>query len=506
MASIARYKIIRGGWVLNPDERQADPADILLDGDLIAEIGPTGMPAPDDAEVIDANDRLLIPGLVNAHTHGHGGLTKGSGDRWTLELLLHASRWLNGFRNAEHTYLSALVGALEMVRKGCTACYDLYLELPLPTPEGLENIGRAYQDVGMRAVLAPMIADHTFYQAIPGLLDALPQAQRQALEPTGMQPSAATLDACRTLLQQCSFDPARIRLALAPTIPLHCSDDFLLATRDLAQEYDAALHMHLGESKVQAVSGITRYGKTLTAHMDALGLLGPRFTAAHAVWLDRDDIQRLADNGASVAHNPGSNLRLGSGIAAVHEMLQAGVNVGIGTDGSNCSDNQNVFEAMRLASFVSRVRQHDYHRWLQTDQALQMATEGSARALGFGDLIGRLALGYKADIVFLDLNHVNYLPLNDPINQLVHTEDGSAVDSVIIDGEMVLWRGHFTRVDIASVRHKIDVAVEDLASLNHEARQLAETLEDHIGQFCTGLARQPYPVRAMAATAYQQQD
>ena len=506
MASTARYKIIRGGRVLNLDDRQANPADLLLDQGRIAEIGPTGMPAPDDAEIIDANDRLLIPGLINAHTHSHGGLAKGSGDRWTLELLLHASRWLSGFRSAEHTYLSALIGALEMVRKGCTACYDLYLELPLPTPEGLEAIGRAYQDVGMRAVLAPMTADHTFYQAIPGLLDALSKTQRQTLEQTRMQPADVTLDACRTLLQQAPFDTERIRLALAPTIPLHCSDAFLLATRDLAQEYDIALHMHLGESKVQALSGITRYGKTLTAHLDALGLLGPAFTAAHAVWLDRDDILRLADNGASVAHNPGSNLRLGSGIAAIREMLQAGVNVGIGTDGSNCSDNQNMFEAMRLASFVSRVRQHDYHTWLQTDQALQMATEGSARALGFDDLIGRLALGYKADIVFLDLNHVNFLPLNDPINQLVHSEDGSAVDSVMIDGDVVLWQGNFTRVDIASVRSQIDAAVEALASLSYEARRLAEALEERVGQFCTGLARQPYPVHAMAAAAYQQQD
>ncbi|MCZ6872994.1 MAG: amidohydrolase [bacterium] len=496
------YKIIRGGWVLNPDDRRAGPADILLDGDCIAEIGPTGKPAPENAETIDASDRLLIAGLINAHTHSHGGLAKGSGDRWTLELLLHASRWISGFRSVEHTYLSALVGALEMVRKGCTACYDLYLELPLPTCEGLETIGRAYQDVGMRAVLAPMLADYTFYQAIPGLLDALPPAQRRDLEQARMQPAATTLAACRTLLQHVPFDPDRIRLALAPTIPLHCSDAFMLATRDLAQEYGTALHMHLGESKIQAMSGITRYGKTLTAHLDALGLLGPQFTAAHAVWLDHDDIQRLADNGASVAHNPGSNLRLGSGIAAIHEMVQAGVNVGIGTDGSSCSDNQNVFEAMRLASFVSRLRHHDYHTWLRTDQALHMATAGGARALGFEDLIGRLAPGYKADIVLLDLNHVNFLPLNDPINQLVHTEDGSAVDSVIINGEVVLWQGRFTRIDIASVRSQIDVAVDDLARLSHEARQLAEALEDHVGQFCMGLARQPYHVHAMAGAAY----
>jgi guanine deaminase len=350
--------------------------------------------------------------------------------------------------------------------------------------------------------MAPMTADRTFYQAIPGLLDALPATLRLDLEKMQMQPGGAIITACRTLLKQTTWDTSRLRLALAPTIPLHCSDDCLIAHRDLAQEYGVGMHMHLAESKVQAVSGMKQYGTTLTAHLDALGLLGPQFTAAHAVWLDRDDIQRLADHGASVAHNPGSNLRLGSGIAAVSDMVQAGVNIGIGTDGASCSDNQNMFEAMRLASFVSRVRSHDYHTWLQTDQVLSMATEGSAKALGFGDDIGRLAPGYKADIVFLDLNHVNYLPLNNPIHQLVHTEDGSAVDSVIIDGQMVLWQGRFTRIDLASLRERLAAAREDLAIRNQEAKQLATALEAYVGQFCLGLARQSYHVHAMAGSDY----
>jgi cytosine/adenosine deaminase-related metal-dependent hydrolase len=383
-----------------------------------------------------------------------------------------------------------------MVRKGCTACYDLFLELPLPTREGLDAIGRAYTEVGMRAVVAPMTADRTFYQAIPGLLDALPTPWRHDIEAARMQPGDAIIESCRTLLHHRPFDPARIRLALAPTIPLHCSDELLIAHRDLAREYDVSLHMHLAESKVQAVSGITRYGKTLTAHLDALGLLSPQWTAAHAVWLSRDDIQRLADNGACVAHNPGSNLRLGAGIAAAHDMVQAGVTIGIGTDGANCSDNQNMFEAMRLASFVSRVRNVDYEAWLGTDQALVMATEGSAKTLGFDADIGRLAPGYKADIVFLDLNHVNYLPLNDPTHQLVHTEDGSAVDSVVIDGEIVLWQGRFTQVNLGAVRAQLEVAQEELAEQNGEAKRLTEALEAHVGRFCVGLARQPYPVHA----------
>jgi guanine deaminase len=312
-----------------------------------------------------------------------------------------------------------------------------------------------------------------------------------------MQPGTSIMAACRALLDQTLFDGSRLRQALAPTIPLHCTDDFIVANRNLAREYDVGLHMHLAESKVQAVSGLARYGKSLTAHLDDLGFLGPNFTAAHAVWLDADDIQRLADRGASVAHNPGSNLRLGSGIAAAYDMVQAGVNVGIGTDGANCSDNQNMFEAMRFASFVSRVRSQDYERWLQAEQVLRMATEGSAKALGFGDDVGRLAPGYKADIVFLDLNHVNYLPLNDPTHQLVHTEDGSAVDSVMIDGRMVLSHGKFQLgIDLASLRSRLETAREALAARTRDARQLAEAIEPHLGRFCVGLARQPYPVQA----------
>lgn len=484
MSGTDLFKVIRGGCVLDIAKHQANPADLLIRDNRIAEIMAPGAAAPAQAESIDASECLIVPGLINAHTHSHGGLAKGSGDRWPLELLLNASSWLSANRTTEHMYLSSLVGALEMVRKGCTACYDLYLELPLPSAEGVEAVAQAYRDVGMRAVVAPMTADYTFYQAIPGLLDALPNAQRQQMEAIRMQPGETIIAACRTLLDQVSFDRSRLCLALAPTIPLHCTDDLIIAHRDLAREYDVGLHMHLAESKVQAVSGLKRYGKTLTAHLDGLGFLGPNFTAAHAVWLDTGDIRRLADRGASVAHNAGSNLRLGSGIAAAYDMVQAGVNVGIGTDGANCSDNQNMFEAMRFASFVSRVRSQDYERWLQAEQVLRMATEGSAKALGFGDDVGRLTPGYKADLVFLNLNHVNYLPLNDAVHQLVHTEDGSAVDSVMIDGHMVLSQGQFQiGIDLTSLRDRLETARETLAARTRDARQLAEALEPHVGRF-----------------------
>ncbi|MBV8738456.1 MAG: amidohydrolase family protein, partial [Alphaproteobacteria bacterium] len=341
------WTILRGGRVLDISAGTANFADILIDGDTIREIGPPGLPAPEDAVEISAARRLLHPGLVNAHTHGHGNLGKGMGDRWTLELLLTAAPWLVGNRTIEDGYLSTQLGAIEMVMKGCTACYDLSFEWPVPTAEGFARAAQAYADVGMRAVVAPMVADRSFFEAIPGLMEALPSAlQAQAAE-LRMLPAMATIAAMRKALAGWSFDRDQVRPAVAPTIPHHCSDEFIRGCADLAREFEVALHSHVAESKVQAVTGIRLYGMTQTAHLDALGVLGPHFTVAHGVWLDEDDMRRLGDRGASVAHNPGSNMRLGSGIADARAMLEQRVNLGIGTDGSNCSDNQNMYEAMR---------------------------------------------------------------------------------------------------------------------------------------------------------------
>jgi guanine deaminase len=419
--------VFRGGRVLDIAGHTLRPADILVVGDRIAEMGAPGLPAPADAAPIDATGKLLIPGLINAHTHAHGNLARGSGDRWTLELLLNAGPWLSGSRSFEDIYLSALIGAVEMVLKGCTAAYDLVLELPGPTPAGLEAVARAYREVGMRAVIAPMMADRTLYEAIPGLRAAIPDGLRGHADRLQLPPWKQSLAGAADALRSWKYPRDEVRLALAPTIPLHCSDEFLRGCRQLASEHGVGVHMHLAESRTQAAAGVTRYDKSLTAHLDALGILGPDFTAAHAIWLDRDDIARLADRGARVAHNPGSNLRLGSGIAPIRAMRERGVEVGIGTDGTSCSDNLNMFEAMRLASFVSRPLTPDPGRWLRTEEVLTMATAGSARALGLGEAIGQLAPGYKA-------------------------------------------------------------AVERLHALNAEARARAEALEPALTGFCLGLA------------------
>src|ERR1044071_7192681 len=301
-----RATIVRGGRLINAGGHRAEAADILILGDTIAEVGPPGLAAPADAVSIDATHRLMHPGLINAHTHGHGNLAKGMGDRWTLELLLAAGPWITGGRTLEDKDLTAYVGGVAMLLKGCTAAYDLTVEFPLPTVEGLEACGRAYADAGMRAVLAPMVAEFSFYEAIPGLLETMPPVLQKEVERFRLAPADATLNAMRESMHAWKFDRAQVRPAVAPTIPHHCSDDFMRNCATLAREFDVALHSHVQESKAQVMVGLKRYGKTQTAHLDDLGLLGPDFTAGHGVWLDHDDMPRLGDHGASVAHNPGS--------------------------------------------------------------------------------------------------------------------------------------------------------------------------------------------------------
>jgi 5-methylthioadenosine/S-adenosylhomocysteine deaminase len=495
------YTILRGGRMLDIVAGTAEPADILIDGDTIREVGPPGLAAPADAIEIAAARRLIHPGLVNAHTHSHGNLAKGMGDRWTLELLLTAAPWIGGNRGIDDLRLSAQIGAIEMMLKGCTACYDLFFEWPLPSREGMAVVASAYAELGMRAVIAPMVADRSFYEAIPGLADALPETLRDKVAALRLAPGAATLAAIRDAFGVWSVDRDLVRPAVAPTIPHHCSDDFILGCAGIARDFDVGLHSHVAESKVQAVASVRVYGKTQTAHLDALGVLEPRFTVAHGVWLDEDDMARLGDHGSSVAHNPGSNMRLGSGLADARAMLERRVNLGIGTDGASCADNQNMYEAMRLASFVSKVQGPEWRRWLTTREAALAATEGSARALGFADRIGRIAPGWKADLVLLDLDHPNWLPFNDPVNQLVHCEDGTAVDSVMIGGRWVVENRKPVGIDLARLRERAEIARERLAAVNADNHRLYQALEPVVGSFCPGLARMPYHVHRYGARA-----
>ena len=346
-----------------------------------------------------------------------------------------------------------------------------------------------------------MMADITLFHAIPGLLEVLPEDLRTRAAAMAAAPHTQHLEVCRTLREEWGFAPDWVRPALGPTIPLHCTEDFLIGCWDLSEAFGVPVQMHLAEAKVQTVAAQMRYGKSLAAHLDGLGLLNERFTGAHGVWLSDDDLDRMARAGASIAHNPGSNLRLGSGIAPARKMLARGIPVGIGTDGSVSSDNQNMFEAMRLAAFVSRTQSPWPDDWLGTWEVLDMATTGSARVLGFDGQLGRIAPGYYADLVLLDLANVNFVPLNGAANQIVNCEDSSAVTSVMIGGRMVLADRRFTTFDYEALRARVAEAVMRLAEINQPARDTAELMAKYVSDHCVGLCCRSDPLSAPQALA-----
>lgn len=485
----SRPIVIHGGMLLSPGQPARAAVDVHIGDGRITAVTAAGEVGDHDAEIIDARDSILIPGLVNAHTHSHLAFAKGIHDRWTLELHLNGGPWTNVLLTHAQRRLAVLLSAAEMISKGCTAAYDLHFEIPEPTAEGMATVADAYREIGLRALIAPMLADRSIWTAVPGLLEAAAPAV-----PPGVaiaRPPRSVVAHARRLVRGWRYPQDEAGLALAPTIPHHCSDGLLEGMARLSREDGAALHMHLAESKVQAVAGDRLYDRSLTAHIAALGLLSERFTAAHAVWIEDGDMDLLAEHGAMVAHNPISNLRLGSGIAAVRRLLDRGVRLGIGTDASSCADGLNMFEATRAAKLVSHVMGADPARWLTSEEAFRMATEGGARLLGLEGKLGRIEAGFLADLVFIDRRHLNYIPLNDALRQIVHLETGAAVHRVMIGGRTVYQDRQFTTIDIDALRRQMETAVEDIRSATAERRRMCEALEPVLTRTCLCMTAAP---------------
>jgi guanine deaminase len=489
--------LITGARVLSADALSAPRADILIEHGRIAAVLRPGE-GPADAPRHDAKSRLVIPGLVNAHTHGHGGLGKGAGDKWDLALLLAHAPWLNGGRGTAEKRLSTLLNAVENLKKGATGGFDMTAEFPGPTPDGLDAMAEAYGTVGLRMVLAPMIADLTFFEAVPGLVDALPEEHRARAAGLRMPPAAETLATIERVAT--SWAHPGIGLGIAPTIPLHGTDAFLRGCRALSERFGIPMQTHVAEARYQAGGGAVRYGRTLLAEMDRLGCVGPWFSVAHGVWLTEDDLDLLAARGGGLAHNPGANMRLASGIAPVRKALARGIRVGLGTDGSSSSDNQNMFEAMRLAAFASRLWEDAAEEdWLGTAETVRLATAGSASL--FGMECGTIEAGHHADLAFLDTTHINWVPFNDAANQLVFTEDGSAVRDVMVGGAWKLRDRVVLGLDEAKLAADAEEAAERLRAGAGPLRAWCEAVAPHIACHCRALARGWRGARRLMADA-----
>ena len=479
--------IIKGGSVPG-DAAELREVDVLIEKGRISLLA-ADIAVPSDADIVDAKGGLVLPGLVNAHTHAHGNLLRGVAHKWSLEELLNYGPALNLGRTIEDHYLSAAIGCIEMVRSGCTTAYDMFMAWPFVDDDIVAAVVQAYADVGMRAVLSPTIADRSFYSTIPGLWDLLPERLQKSISSMRPAPADELLRMTERAVERWhgSFG-GRIRIAVGPYIPEQCTDELLSGCEAISRQYGIGVHTHLAEAWVQTDYARRRWGRPLVEHLDAMGLLGPTFLGAHGVWLSQDDISRLAQRGAMVSHNPASNMRLGSGMAPVRMMLDHGLDVALGTDGSLTSDNQNMFEAMRLAGLVSGVwRPYAQETMLSASEVWHMATDTGARMFGAEPQIGIVRIGSKADLMILGIDSPYLTPMNDWQNSLVYAENGLSVQSVLVDGRLVLHKGRLITVDESRLRERAREAAERLKHGNEEQWALADKIRPYLRSACNEL-------------------
>ena len=367
--------LIRGARLADPAQRRAEPADILIRDGVIAAVGSAAWRRRRARASSMRPASLVHPGLINAHTHGHGGLARGQGDRWTLELLLAAGPWIGGGRSLQDKKLTTQIVRGRDGAEGLHRRLRPVLRIPAAdASRGWTPRPRPMPRSACAPCVAPMVADRTLYEAIPGLH----RRAAGALQSGGRQARACarrrtTLAAIGGVLRNWRWNAEDIRAAVAPTIPLHCADAFMCGCADArARVRRRRCTAMSARARCRRWPGVKRYGKTLVAHIDELGLIGPDFTAAHArLARRRRHAASSPARAARVAHNPGSNMRLGNGMFRLRRALDLGVNVGIGTDGANCSDNQNMYEAMRYASMVSKVQAPDPRTGPSAEEVLQ---------------------------------------------------------------------------------------------------------------------------------------
>lgn len=423
--------------------------NILIEGNSISKVTSAAIPDRGVETVIDGTDRLAIPGLVNAHTHSPENFPKGTKEMVPLETWLQ-DLFLAGDFSPREIYLSTMLGAMEMLKTGTTACLDHFWMGGGLTSEGLDAAMQAYADSGMRAGLAPLVEDSD--RVLKAAVAVRPKLQALTKRMSEPMEAQAYIELLEWFFDKWHLaEGGRLRCLAGPSGPQRATDELLQGSLEVVRRHGGGWHTHIVESKVQAMVCFEIYGKSAVAAMKERELLGPDVSLAHCVWLDEADLDTLAESDARVCHNAVCNLRIGSGVAPVIEMLEKGIKVAIGTDGSASNDNQVMFDAMKVTGLVHTLRTTDHRRWPSSRDVLRMATVNGATALGMGQELGELVPGKTADLTLLDMASMFFTPLNDAFVHLVYAEKGSSVRTVIVDGQVVVEDGKILTVDEQSI-------------------------------------------------------
>jgi 5-methylthioadenosine/S-adenosylhomocysteine deaminase len=424
--------LIHAEWILtvDPENRQlTDHAVAIADGRIQAILPYEEAKRAIQAEqTVELPGHVLIPGLINAHTHAAMSLLRGLADDLPLMTWLHEHIWPTEGRWVDASFVAdgTRLAVLEMLRGGVTCYNDMYFH-----PEVSAQVTA---EAGMRAVIGMIVVDF----------------------PTGYAASPDEYIAKGLALHERYRDHPLIRVAWAPHAPYSVSDAPLQRVASLAHELGVPIHIHLHETRDEVENAVNAHGERPFARLDRLGLIGPLLASVHMTQLEDAEIARLAETGASVVHCPESNLKLASGFCPVAKLLEAGVNVALGTDGAASNNDLNLLGEMRTAALLGKGVSGSASA-VPAAEALRMATINGARALGLDSEIGSIELGKSADLVALDLRDPHTQPLYHPVSQLVYAAGRHQVRQVWIRGRQVIHDGAPTTLHLAEVLSEAQV-------------------------------------------------
>ena len=409
--------------------------DIINDGvlciknDKLAKIEPrkNHVPLPEGEKIIDARGGIIMPGLVNTHTHLPMALFRGLADDLPL------TKWLNEYifpAEANHIHpesvrIGALLSGAEMLLSGTTTCCDGYFYE--------DHVAAAMNEIGMRAILGQGVIDFP----APGV----------------PKPEDNVNNALKFIQKWKNTSPL-----ISPSIfchsPYTCSEATLKKAKDAADAKGVLFQIHAAETKDEYVLIQTKHHTTPVKYLDKIGIIDQNTLLIHAVWLDDDDIEIIAKRGASVSHNPESNMKLASGIAPIPALLKAGVTVGLGTDGCASNNNLDLLSEMDTAAKLHKVNAMDPTA-MNAVTVLKMATIEGARSMGLQDITGSLEIGKKADVIIIDTHKPHLVPVYNPGSHIVYAAQGSDVQDIIVDGRILVKDRKLLTVDIENIIKKV---------------------------------------------------
>ncbi len=438
--------IENGTLVTIDDNRQIfNPGYVMIEAGRITAIGQGPAPAALHAKtktIIDASLMAVMPGMVNAHTHLFQTFIRGLADDKPLLDWLAAAIWpVAKALTAEEAYLAAMLGFVENVRSGSTSVNDHHYVHT--KPGNSDGVFRAAEESGVRFMMARGWTDMNYHEAF---METEVQIVKEMV---------------RLRETWHGKHNNRLRLQFGPLIPWGCSDGIMLRTFKLAQEWGMGSHIHVAESKAEVEIDLKKRGKRHIEWLDWLGVLDSSVQLVHSVWLNDQELEMIAKQGAVVVHCPVANMYLASGVARVPEMRQKGIAVALGTDGPGSNNSQDMMELLKITALLHKVNTLDAMALLPED-VLHMACRGGAESFGLPDQIGSLEVGKKADVVLVDLNTPFAMPVHRVSSALVYNINAREVDTVIVAGEILMRRKKILFVDEEALLHKARQACDKL--------------------------------------------